>query len=45
MTLLTVSLSVLIFAFFFLLYSNMLKAGERLGDEVRLIVSVEGIRE
>ncbi len=38
MTLLTVSLSVLIFAFFFLVYSNFLKIGAKLGDELRLIV-------
>ncbi|MCK5340597.1 MAG: permease-like cell division protein FtsX [Desulfobulbaceae bacterium] len=41
MTLLTVSLSVLIFAFFFLIYTNMLAAGEKLGDELRLIVYLE----
>ncbi|MFZ5776044.1 MAG: cell division protein FtsX [Thermodesulfobacteriota bacterium] len=41
MTLITVSLSVLIFAFFFLVYSNMLRAGERLGDDVRLIVYLQ----
>lgn len=41
MTLLTVTLSVLIFAFFFLLYSNMLRAGERLGGGVRLVVFLE----
>jgi len=38
MTLLTVSLSVLIFAFFFLVYANFLKVGAKLGDELRLIV-------
>ncbi|MDH5297793.1 MAG: ABC transporter permease [Desulfobulbaceae bacterium] len=38
MTLVTVSLSVLIFAFFFLVYSNFLKVGAKLGDELRLIV-------
>ncbi|MDH3359374.1 MAG: permease-like cell division protein FtsX, partial [Desulfobulbaceae bacterium] len=38
MTLLTVSLSVLIFAFFFLIYTNFLKVGAKLGDELRLIV-------
>ncbi len=41
MTLLTVSLSVLIFAFFFLIYSNMIKAGERLGDDLRLTIYME----
>ena len=32
MTLLTVSLSVLIFAFFFLVYNNMLNVGDKLGN-------------
>ncbi len=41
MTLLTVSLSVLIFSFFFLIYMNMIKAGERLGDDLRLIIYLE----
>ena len=41
MTFLTVSLSVLIFAFFYLIYTNMLGAGERLNDELRLIVYLE----
>ena len=41
MTFLTVSLSVLIFAFFYLVYTNMLSAGEQLGDELRLIVYLE----
>ena len=41
MTLLTVSLSVLIFAFFFLIYTNMIKAGERLGDDLRLTIYLE----
>jgi len=38
MTLLTVSLSVLIFSFFFLIYTNIIKAGERLGDDLRLTI-------
>jgi len=38
MTLLTVSLSVLIFAFFYLVYTNMLTAGDKMGDDLRLIV-------
>lgn len=38
MTLLTVSLSVLIFAFFYLIYTNMLNVGDKLGDYLRLIV-------
>ncbi|MFH1218132.1 MAG: permease-like cell division protein FtsX [Pseudomonadota bacterium] len=41
MTLLTVTLSVLIFSFFYLIYSNMLEAGARLGGELRLIVYLE----
>ncbi len=41
MTLLTVTLSVLIFSFFFLIYTNMIKAGERLGDDLRLTIYLE----
>lgn len=41
MTLLTVSLSVLIFAFFYLVYTNMLNIGDKLGDDLRLIVYLE----
>ncbi len=41
MTLLTVSLSVLIFAFFFLIYNNMLSVGDKLGDDLQLIVYLE----
>ncbi len=41
MTLLTVSLSVLIFAFFYLIYSNMLNLGDTLGDDLSLIVYLE----
>ncbi len=41
MTLLTVTLSVLIFAFFYLVYSNMLNWGDRLGDDLSLIVYLE----
>lgn len=41
MTLLTVSLSVLIFAFFYLIYSNMLNLGDKLGDDLSLIVYLE----
>ncbi len=41
MTLLTVSLSVLIFAFFYLIYANMLNVGEKLGDDLSLIVYLE----
>ncbi len=41
MTLLTVSLSVLIFAFFYLVYTNMLSIGDKLGDDLRLIVYLE----
>jgi len=41
MTLLTVSLSILIFSFFYLVYSNIISAGARLGDELRLIVYLD----
>ncbi len=41
MTLLTVSLSVLIFAFFYLIYVNMLNLGNKLGDDLSLIVYLE----
>lgn len=41
MTLLTVTLSVLIFAFFYLVYTNMLTIGDQLGDDLRLIVYLE----
>ena len=41
MTLVTVSLSVLIFSFFFLIYINMIKAGESLGDDLRLTIYLE----
>ncbi len=41
MTLLTVSLSVLIFAFFYLIYMNMLLVGDKLDDDLRLIVYLE----
>ncbi len=41
MTLLTVTLSVLIFAFFYLVYTNMLTIGGKLGDDLRLIVYLE----
>lgn len=41
MTLLTVSLSVLIFAFFYLIYANMLTFGDKLGDDLSLIVYMQ----
>ncbi len=41
MTLLTVSLSVLIFAFFYLVYTNMINSSEQLGDDLRLIIYLE----
>ncbi len=41
MTFLTVSLSVLIFAFFSLIYTNMLGAGDRLTDDLSLIVYLQ----
>jgi cell division transport system permease protein len=41
MTLFTVSLSVLIFSFFYLIYSNAVHIGERLGDDLRLVVYLD----
>ncbi len=41
MTLLTVSLSVFIFAFFYLVYINTLSIGDKLGYDLRLIVYLE----
>jgi cell division transport system permease protein len=41
MTLATVSLSVFMFSFFFLVYINMLNTGDRLGDNIRIIVYME----
>ncbi|PID77109.1 MAG: cell division protein FtsX [Deltaproteobacteria bacterium] len=41
MTLLTVSLSVLIFALFYLIYTNMLNIGDKMGDDLCLIVYLE----
>lgn len=41
MTFLTVSLSVLIFAFFYLIYTNMIGAGDRLSDDLRLVVYLD----
>ncbi|MCB2183826.1 MAG: ABC transporter permease [Desulfobulbaceae bacterium] len=41
MTLLTVTLSVLIFSFFYLIYVNMVQTGVRLGEELRLIVYLD----
>lgn len=41
MTLLTVSLSVLIFAFFFLIYTNILSLGQKLGNDLTLIVYLD----
>ncbi len=41
MTMLTVSLSVFIFAFFYLVYNNMLTIGDKLGYDLRLIVYLE----
>ncbi len=41
MTFLTVSLSVLIFAFFSLIYINMIGAGDRLTDDLSLIVYLQ----
>lgn len=41
MTCLTVSLSVLIFSFFYLIYLNMLNAGDKISDDLRLVVYLE----
>jgi cell division transport system permease protein len=41
LTLLTVSLSVLIFSFFYLLYVNVLHAGHQLDDDLRLVIYLE----
>ncbi len=41
MTLLTVTLSVLIFAFFYLIYSNMLHLGAKLGNDLTLTVYLD----
>ncbi|MDR2550231.1 MAG: ABC transporter permease [Desulfobulbus sp.] len=41
MTLFTVSLSVLIFSFFYLVYVNALHIGEKLGDDLRLVVYLD----
>jgi cell division transport system permease protein len=40
-TLLTVSLSVLIFSFFYLIYTNALHLGDELGEDLRLIVYLD----
>jgi cell division transport system permease protein len=41
MTLFTVSLSVLIFSFFYLIYANALHIGEELDDDLRLVVYLD----
>lgn len=41
MTTFTVTLSVLIFSFFYLIYTNMVEAGSRFGDDLRLIVYLD----
>lgn len=40
-TLLTITLSVLIFSFFYLVYTNMLNAGKQLGDDLRLVIYLD----
>lgn len=40
-TLLTVALSVLIFSFFYLVYTNVITASRQLGDDLRLIVYLD----
>jgi len=41
LTLVTITLSVLIFAFFALIYTNLLNAGKQLGDDLRLIAYLD----
>ncbi|MDW7772031.1 MAG: permease-like cell division protein FtsX [Desulfobulbaceae bacterium] len=41
LTLLTITLSVLIFAFFYLIYLNVQHAGQQLDDDLRLIIYLE----
>lgn len=41
LTLVTITLSILIFSFFYLVYTNMLNAGKQLGDDLRLIVYLD----
>ena len=41
LTLLTITLSVLIFAFFYLVYTNALQAGQQLDDDLRLIIYLD----
>jgi cell division transport system permease protein len=41
LTLLTITLSVLIFAFFYLVYTNVLHAGQQLDDDLRLIIYLD----
>lgn len=41
LTLLTITLSVLIFAFFYLIYTNALHAGQELDDDLRLIIYLD----
>ncbi len=41
LNLLTISLSVLIFSFFFLAYTNMINAGKQLGDDLRLVAYLD----
>lgn len=41
LSLMTITLSVLIFSFFYLVYTNALQAGEQLGDDLRLIIYLD----
>ena len=41
LTLVTISLSVLIFSFFYLIYTNVLNVGRQLGDDLRLIAYLD----
>jgi cell division transport system permease protein len=41
LTLLTITLSVLIFAFFYLVYTNLIHVGQQLDDDLRLIIYLD----
>jgi cell division transport system permease protein len=41
LNLLTISLSILIFSFFYLAYTNMINAGKQLGDDLRLVAYLD----
>jgi cell division protein FtsX len=41
LTLITITLSVLIFAFFYLIYTNVQHAGQQLDDDLRLVIYLD----